>query len=156
MDFEPENPNLGMMQKYGPLAAQFLRFAVIGAINTGLDFAILNLLMYLTGVYSGPTLVILNFISFTIAVINSYFLNKKWAFKDQANGDQGRKFVLFIVISLIGALINTGIVAGGTTYIPPMLGLSKELWANVMKLAATGASLVWNFIGYKLFVFRGK
>ncbi|MBI3952500.1 MAG: GtrA family protein [Candidatus Doudnabacteria bacterium] len=140
--------------KVSLLIAQFLRFAIIGGINTGIDFLILNLLMALTGIREGNGLIPLNVVSFTVAVINSYVLNKRWAFKDQASGDTAKKFTSFLVISVIGALINTAIVRIGSTNIDPMFGLSQTLWVNVAKIAATGASLIWNFIGYKLFVFK--
>lgn len=149
-------PEVSVIQKYGPLAKQFIRFALIGVVNTGIDFAILNVLMFATGINEGPNLIYLNLISFTAAVANSYFLNKKWAFKDNSQGDTGKKFSAFLAISIIGALINTGIVTGISTYIDPILGLSQGLWVNVAKLLATGVALVWNFIGYKLIVFKDK
>lgn len=133
---------------------QFLRFAVIGGVNTLLDFAILNLLSWATGIYKGDGIILLNAISFTIAVINSYYLNKRWAFKDQGSDERGRKFMLFLIVSVIGAVINTGIVRVVSTNIDPMFGLSAQLWLNAAKVLATGASLVWNFVGYKIFVFK--
>lgn len=61
---------------------------------------------------------------------------------------------LFVVVSVVGILINSGIVAGGTAVFPPQFGLNQELWTNLVKAAATAISLVWNFVGYKLLVFR--
>ena len=48
----------------------------------------------------------------------------------------------------------SSVVFGVTTFIPPFFGLSPELWANLAKVAATGFSLIWNFIGYKFIVFK--
>lgn len=143
-----------MIQKYAPLAGQFIRFAIIGLINTGVDFLVLNLLIWATGIKEGNGLIPLNIISFTVAVINSYILNKRWAFKDQTTGDTAKKFTNFLIISVIGALINTAIVRFGATNIEPLFGLSQILWVNVVKAVATGVSLVWNFVGYKLLVFK--
>lgn len=143
-----------MIQKFGPLVGQFLRFAIIGLINTGVDFLILNLLIWATGIKEGNGLIPLNIISFTIAVINSYILNKRWAFKDQTQGETAKKFTNFLIISVIGALINTAIVRFGSTNVEPMFGLSQVMWVNVAKVVATGVSLVWNFVGYKLLVFK--
>lgn len=149
-----ENPSSTVENKLSPIVGQFLRFAVIGGINTAIDFAILNLLSWITGYYSGNGIIPLNIISFTVAVVNSYYLNKKWAFKDQTGGEQGKKFTLFLLVSVIGAGINTATVRIVSTNIDPMFGLSQELWLNVAKIVATGLSLVWNFVGYKLFVFK--
>ena len=132
---------------------QFSKFVVIGFINTALDFAILNLLMWWTGIYSGSWIILLNIVSFSIAVFNSYFWNKYWTFRDK-DKIGAKEFFQFIVVTLGGLVINSGIVYIITTLISPLFGLSPELWANLAKGAATGVSLIWNFIGYKFFVFK--
>ena len=132
---------------------QFSKFVVIGFINTALDFAILNLLMWWTGIYSGSWIILLNIASFSIAVFNSYFWNKYWTFKDK-DKIEAKEFSQFVIVTLIGLAINSSIIFGVTTLISPMFGLSPELWANLAKAAATGFSLIWNFAGYKFFVFK--
>ena len=67
---------------------------------------------------------------------------------------EGQKIAVFTAVSIGGAVINAVIVGTMTAYIDPLLGFSPELWANVAKVLATGLSLIWNFIGYKLFVFK--
>ncbi|MBU1255649.1 GtrA family protein [Patescibacteria group bacterium] len=141
-------------EKTKQFISQFSKFVVIGFVNTGIDFSILNLLMWLFKIYSGKWLILLNMISFAIAVVNSYFWNKFWVFKDKEESETGKKFSQFILITLIGMAINSSIVFGIATYIPPFFGLSKELWANLAKAAATGVSLIWNFTGYKFIVFK--
>ncbi len=133
---------------------QFLKFVVVGIINTAVDFLVLNLEIVLTGITEGPALFALNAISFGIATTNSYFLNKYWTFKDKTQKAQGTKFAQFLIISIIGAIINSSIVYLGATFIEPLFGLSPQLWANVVKIFATGASLIWNFLGYKFIVFK--
>lgn len=144
----------GVLNKYKPLIAQFLRFAIIGALNTGIDFALLNALSALTHITKGGSLVPLKGFSFLAANINSYFFNKHWTFKDKTSGEGAKKFSVYLAVSIIGALINLGCVYVMTTYISAPFGLSDVLWLNVSNLVATGLSLVWNFIGYKLIVFK--
>jgi len=55
---------------------------------------------------------------------------------------------------LIGLAINSGIVYAITTFVPPTFVDSQKLWANLAKVLATGISLVWNFTGYRLIVFK--
>lgn len=140
------------------LVKQFSKFIIVGGVNTLIDFAVLNALMFLTGIHKGPSLFVLNCISFSVAVVNSYYMNKRWTFKEAAAGivdkNAAVQFSQFFVVSLIGITINGLILTGITSYIAAPFGLSDQLWANVAKLVATGASLVWNFIGYKLFVFK--
>ncbi len=133
---------------------QFGKFFIVGLLNTGLDFAILNFLMWMTNTYEGQSIVYFNTISFSIAVLNSYFLNKYWTFGDSSKAQAPQQFAKFFGVSAIGWGLNTGIMYSVTTLISPILGLSPALWANFAKLMATGVVLAWNFAGYKLFVFK--
>lgn len=146
--------NSNQSSKLVPVVGQFLRFGIVGGLNTIIDFAVLNLLSYTTGIYQGNGIIPLNMISFSAAVVNSYFLNKQWAFKDIAGGEGGKKFSLFLIISIVGAVINTLAVRFISTNINPMFGLSQELWLNVAKVVATALSFLWNFVGYKVVVFK--
>lgn len=66
------------------------------------------------------------------------------------------QFGMFLIISLIGLLINSGIVAAASYALAPTLTnlINADTIKNVAKILATGVSLIWNFIGYKLFVFK--
>lgn len=133
---------------------QFGKFFVVGILNTGLDFAILNFLMWMSNTYEGQSIVYFNTISFSIAVLNSYILNKYWTFGDSSKAQAPQQFMKFFGVSAIGWGLNTGIMYSVTTLISPIFGLSPALWANFAKLMATGVVLAWNFAGYKLFVFK--
>jgi putative flippase GtrA len=134
---------------------QFAKFVIVGGINTGIDFLVLNFLIFVTGITDSLELFLLNSVSFSIAVINSYFMNKHWTFQDKTKTEQEPvKFSQFFIISVIGLVINGLVLTSITTFIPPVFGLSAVFWANIAKLMATGFSLIWNFIGYKTFVFN--
>jgi len=137
-----------------PIIKQLVRFVVVGVINTGIDFLILNILMFSTKITSGSGMITQNAISFGLATINSYYLNKAWTFGDKDKKKGGIKFAQFLTVSLIGIVINTVIVYSFTTSLEPMFGVSPQIWANVGKILATGISLVWNFLGYKFIVFK--
>lgn len=68
----------------------------------------------------------------------------------------GHQFTGFIVVSLVGLLINSFIIVIATNLISPSLQgtVNADTIKNVAKIMATGVSLVWNFIGYKLIVFK--
>ena|SRR3989344_6313193 len=146
--------NQNFDQKYGPTVRQFLKFAVVGVINTAIDFTVLNILSSITGITKGNGLIPINVVAFTCAVTNSFFMNRYWSFGDKNGGEGGKKFSLFLLVTILGAVINTSIVRGVATNIPPMFDLSPKLWLNVAKAAATGVTMFWNFFGYKLVVFK--
>lgn len=137
-----------------PFIKQFVKFFVVGIINTAIDFAVLNAEMLLTGITSGPYMFLLNSISFSAATVNSFFMNKRWTFEDKEEKQSGVKFSQFLVVSVIGITINGGIVYAITSFINPLFGMNPQLWANIAKLFATVVSLVWNFLGYKFVVFK--
>ena len=133
--------------------SQIVKFLEIGVLNTFIDLGILNFLVGLSGVTSGLGLAPLNTFSFLCAATNSYYWNKFWTFK-KAGQMAGKEFLQFLVVSIIGWGINTGIVVLGTTFMSPLASLSAGAWINVAKLLATFISMVWNFVGYKFIVFK--
>lgn len=131
---------------------QFSKFVLVGLLNTSIDFGILNLLVAATSITGGLSIIPLNALAFSAAVTNSYFWNRRWVFA----GRHGGNFVLFLIITIIGIGINSAVVFLITTFVSPIGGLDRTLWVNVAKILATGVSLVWNFTGYKLIVFKKK
>lgn len=136
-----------------PIIFQFAKFGAVGAFNTFLDWGTLNLLMAITSIVDGIGFSLFKGCSFIIATIGAYFWNKYWTFnaKEKSNKDEITKFVL---ISISGFIINVGLASllifsfkDTTIVTPPQL-------ANIAAASATVASLIWNFLGYKLFVFK--
>lgn len=213
------NQKLTQLLANKPVILQILKFAAIGALNTALDFIILNYVTKTFGVESGINLGLLNFISFGAAMIQSYLWNRAWTFAastasplinlfrlmvvgglgfvsfllvviggiygvvdtyylfilivfliaeiliwygfglnlGSANGvEVGHQFGVFMIVSLVGLLINSGIVVLASMALAPTLSslINADTVKNVAKILATCVSLVWNFIGYKIFVFK--
>ena len=145
------NEDKALSRKTG---GQFLKFATVGVLNTGIDIGILNLIMAITGIYIGEWLILFNGISVSAAIINSYFLNKYWTFGANDTQKQGNEFISFVAVSLGGALINTSVVYLVSTFIDPLFGIDQEIWTNVGKVLAVALAWLWNFSGYKFFVFK--
>jgi putative flippase GtrA len=61
-------------------------------------------------------------------------------------------FLLFFVVSLIGFAINMTIVSQFSSAVH--LTANADLNKNVALIVATAVSLIWNFAGYKIFVFK--
>lgn len=141
------------LSRFIPWFFQFAKFAAVGFLNTAIDFGILNLLIFLTGITKGVGIIGINSVSFLSAVTNSYFWNKGWTFQLGTQVRAG-EFLQFVVVTFIGLLINNSIVFAGTTWFSPLFGLDAVLWVNFVKAAGVVVALIWNFIGYKLIVFR--
>jgi putative flippase GtrA len=133
---------------------QIAKFGLVGVLNTLVDFGVLNLLIYLTGVSVGLSFSIFKSISFVVAVVNSYFWNKLWTFQGSSSSGVSREFAQFFVVSVIAFALNVGLASLLVNVIGPQGGLSEKLWANAAALAGTIVSFTWNFLGYKFIVFK--
>lgn len=136
-----------------PVFFQFGKFIVIGLANTAIDFGILNLLIFLTGIERGHLYSIFKSISFMVGTINSYLWNKFWTFESTENKWAGKQFFQFISISLVGFGINVAAASFVVNFIGPVGGISLRLWANIGAFVAIVISVFWNFFGYKFIVF---
>lgn len=148
----------GQSQPLPVLMKQFARFFVIGIINTVVDLLVLNVETLLTGYKDGMYYALQKGISFLCAVLCSYVLNKYWAFEDKSKDREGAKAIRFLVISAGGMAINVTTATVIVTLIRPLAGallpLDGQLWVNAGALAGSAAGLLWNFAGYKLWVFK--
>lgn len=132
---------------------QFFRFALVGISNTAIDFMIMNLLMILSGITGDIWFSVFKSISFLAATINSYIWNRRWTFGREP-GFTFSEFTLFATVGAIGAVLNVGIASYIVNGIPVPSGISNLLWANVGIGIAAISVMLWNFLMFKLFVFR--
>jgi putative flippase GtrA len=135
---------------------QVAKFVAVGVLNTAIDFIVLNILMFATDIKTGIGYSVFKGISFIVAVINSYVLNRIWTFKSNEK-KAGREFAQFFAVSAVGFAINVGVASLVVNVISPhfpVSGISQTIWANIGALAATFCAMVWNFVGYKFFVFK--
>lgn len=139
-----------ILAKWMSIFRQIGKFAVVGILNTVLDFAILNVLISISGIAEGPLATTFKGLAFIVAVVNSYYWNKYWTFNFK--GKVEKEFLQFLVVSLIGFGLNIG----AFSLVVNVVGSGGTVWANIGALAGTLAGLVWNFLGYKFIVFKTK
>lgn len=145
-----------VLGKFIPVLFQLAKFLLVGALNTFVDLGVLNTLIGLTGIATSAGYSVFKGISFTLAVINSYFWNRQWTFGAQRK-EIGREFLQFFLVSAVGFLLNVGSASLIVNLVAPRFGfsgISENLWANIGAVAAAFVSLAWNFAGYKVFVFK--
>ncbi|MEI8103780.1 MAG: GtrA family protein [Candidatus Moraniibacteriota bacterium] len=141
---------------------QIAKFIVVGGLNTLVDLGILTWLSLAILPPETPWISIFGSsiaiyslykgISFILANINSYYWNKYWTFHANSSSNTGTEFTSFFAVSLIGFLINISVASGIFHFV------HLSVTANQLGLlaAAIGSivGLAWNFVGYKLFVFK--
>ncbi len=158
MAYEGSNPSLRtikvqMVNINKDLIAQFTRFLSIGAVSAVIDFGSLNILIFLfTTGPNGQYFVPFKSISFVLVITNSYFLNKYWSFKHHHAKPSVKEGGRFLIICCIGFLLNVSIASFVFHRLDNII--HPALAANIASVIATGMVLMWNFSGYKFFVFK--
>lgn len=130
----------------GKLIAQFLKFGVVGVIAFFIDYGVLMLLS--VGIGLDP--VVSAAISFTVSVVFNYVASMRFVFTHREDLSKRREFVIFVVLSVIGLLINEAIMYMG------IQALGKSALAiTVTKVIATAVVMVWNFLSRKKWLDAG-
>ncbi len=144
----------GFLGRKVPFFIQFAKFAVVGVLNTAIDFGTLNIISIVTGVTGGLIVGGVNVPGVALALTNAYFWNKFWVFNHRDNKGALNDLPKFLLVSGIGILVNSGVVILATSY--PAVSVNAKTLLNIAKLGATVFSLVWNFLGYKFIVFKSE
>lgn len=137
-----------------PLFYQLAKFALVGGQNFLIDLGVLNLLIAATGITAGFYAVAFKAAAFLVAVSASFVFNKFWTFQSRSTEAAGHEFTGFFAVSAVGLLVNAGAFALINDALGSQAGIEPKTWASVAALGAAVAGLLWNFIGYKLIVFR--
>lgn len=137
------------MQEIAKKHADKLRFAIVGGVNTALDFSILFILTMLFNIPKE----LANFISTSVSFLFSFFANKKYTFKSTSKNLK-RQFLLFTAVTLFGLWVIQTIIITAITPVFTNLGINKSAALLISKLIATAASLIWNYTLYSRVVFK--
>jgi len=126
-----------------------VRFIIVGGTNTAIDFALYNIINKVFGL----ALPVANMISSFIAMLFSFFMNKKWTFRS-TDKNYLREVVLFFVFTIVSIwVIQSGIiwlVENSFSNID-----WQNFWMkNILKVTASVPSLIWNYLTYNKFVFK--
>ncbi len=127
-----------------PVSYQFVKYNIVGAINTLIDFSVYIGLTRSSGFWQEHFLSA-NIISFLIANISSFFFNKKFTFRNNST-DVTKQYVKFFIVSII----YLGIVQS-LLYLGVHLFQFSDIFAKVI---ASTVGMFWNFYAHKYWSFR--
>lgn len=122
---------------------QATKFGMVGVLNTAVDFIVFLFFTRVAGLAPELSKVI----SYSAGVVNSYIFNSRWTFRKEST-DSLRQKLRFLVVSLIGCAVGTGVVK---------MCVDVFGWVDwVSNIASICVTVGVNFLGSKLFVFRAK
>lgn len=133
---------------------KFLKFILVGILNTivgtGLQFVLYNLTPI--GGMGDISVTVASSISYCLASIMSYFLNKHFTFKNKEKGFKPvLKFALNIAVCYILAY---GLAQPFTEWV--LSSQSKAIIDNVSMLVGSCLFVAFNYVGQRFFAFKTK
>ncbi|MGB4596226.1 MAG: GtrA family protein [Anaerolineaceae bacterium] len=136
---------------------RFMRFVLVGLVNTIVDFGILNLLAGLFRLQLMPSQVV----SFIASVITSFFLSRKFVYPEAIEGQVSNQLPKFLTINLIGLGVRSLIIPWlnsvflGIFANTHILNLTTDFISrNLAWAISTWAVLLINFFGNRAWTFR--
>lgn len=169
-------PKTGLFQR--KVTRQFAKFCVIGGTSFVIDYCIAQSLMFAVP-WGGESLSIVagqwmrdhlpswmqwgesardaffpvaKTLGAAVAIVNSFLLNRRWTFKITGAEDRLAQFRRFLVISLVGMVLNV-VISSNLNYALPF---DEKNSARVAIIVAALIVAVWNFLGQRLYAFRPR
>jgi putative flippase GtrA len=128
-----------------------VRFSLVGSLNTVIDIALLNILVWMFPGKNAFLMVTLNSIAYTVGALNSFFWNKFWTFRLRTD-TTGNQVLRFILVTGLGIVCNSAFL-WLITVLFTSLSLAGFLWMNIAKLGAIMGSVAVSYLGMRFGVF---
>lgn len=140
-----------------------MKFGVVGVIAFFIDWGLFNVILLIGGLSFGQEFVstqewytlLATTIGFTVSVIFNYIASMKFVFTHKENMSKTKEFIIFLILSIIGLLINNVVVWFVAYGCPMPFEIDQILLDNIAKIIATAVVMVWNFVTRKILLDAG-
>lgn len=147
----PDRSGAPAQRVLGRVLRQFLRFGLVGCLNTGIDLLALNCLLWLWPAQNMAILLLANSLAYALGAVNSFMCNKYWTFRCTTRTNT-REVARFVLTTLVGIACNDLILSGLNSALP-MIYLNTTFWMNISKLLAISGTILISYLGMRLWVF---
>lgn len=135
------------------LFEQIFKFAIVGGISFVVDFLVYTIMCNVLNIHY----IIAGVSGFTVSVVVNYILSMRFVFVSKEDMRKDKEFIIFVVLSLIGMLLNSVILYICIDMIYMNWAWFNQLlpidWMNILaKVIATGIVMVYNFVTRKIFL----
>lgn len=135
---------------------EFLRYAVVGGIAALVDMGVNYAMLYwILGATKDDRWQVATAVTagFVIGLIVNFALSNIFVFRtaeQQKEGKTLKAFIIYAVVGVIGYFLTVGLTLLGTFVIG-----ESGIWYLMLTCFVKGIVLIWNYIGRKIFVYRG-
>ena len=147
-------------QKRQPLAhrpglRQLVKFGIVGASSTAVNFAVLNIMLVVLHQTKYPSITV----AFLVSVVNGYFWNRRWTFSAAPAKAAHTQFTQFLLVNSVGLGLDWLMVRLLSGPLEHSLHLSTPhlsmiVATNLAQLVATGVTVFWNFFANRFWTFK--
>ncbi|HUI46781.1 MAG TPA: glycosyltransferase [Nitrospirota bacterium] len=121
----------------------FLKYALVGCMGTAIDLGSLYVFIDRLHIH----LLVSTALSFILAVVNNFTLNKYWTFQNK-HSNVRKQFIKFLIVSTIGLILTEMYMA--------IFVYGLKIWYMLSKLVTSGLVLIWNFLANKYWTFKDR
>ena len=154
---EKATPLRNIAQKRG--VRQLVKFAIVGTSSTVINLAVLYLMLRLLHGhrYISAT------VAFLVSVVNGYYWNRRWTFKEAPAKAIHTQFSQFVLVNLVGLGLDLLIIRLASVPLEHELHQLQAGWPPdkiervavlAAQLVATAAIVFWNFFANRLWTFK--
>lgn len=134
-------------------AALSARFLTVGGISTLIEVVTFNILLF--GL--GWDAVAAKIVASLVALVNAYFGNRQWTFKDRARRRRWVEITLFVIVNAVCTALGALLVWGGVEAASALLGRpAGPFVVNVVNLVSIVVVVLARFGFYHSVVFRAS
>lgn len=132
----------------GALAAQFVRFAGVGAVGFAIDALVF---LSLTAWYLHWHPYAARAVSATCSISATWALNRRMTFSEHKSADARSEYLRYVVAQVFGLALNLGVFAGGVAFVPLL-----QRYPLLALILGAAVALIVNFLTAKHIAFRAR
>lgn len=136
---------------------RFIKFGTVGLIGSVIDFGVFNLLTIALHVSSIAS----STVSFALAVINNFILNRFWTYPETRQSSIYKPLVQFVIVSCLGLAIRIPLFAWLEKMLIPLAAktipniLTPTIVGHNVALALViGVVMMWNYFVNRFWTFK--
>jgi putative flippase GtrA len=136
---------------------EFVRYAIVGGIAALVDMATnYAMLFYILGATKDDRWQVTLSVAagFVVGIVVNFVLANTFVFRSSEQRKRGMTagaFVIYAVVGVVGLGLSVVLTLAGTYFIG-----EEGVWYVLLTCAVKGIVLIWNYLGRKIFVYRGK
>ncbi|MEW2414093.1 GtrA family protein [Streptomyces sp. NPDC046866] len=128
------------------LVHEIAKFGAVGGLGVLVNLGVFNIVRHVTDLQ----VVRASVIATVVAIVTNYIGFRYFTYRDRARSGSSRELPLFVAFSLIGLVIENGVLYAATYG----LGWDGRLATNVCKFIGIGTATVFRFWSYRTWVFK--